>query len=115
MIKKQRDTGVTGIVVMFSWIGRRIQPLQKWARFGFDYLGILDPSRFSAEPIQQLDVIVRVSRVLMGAEIVPYVPKMYSAKDPPKHVSICILLYCILVLSETNSSIHCVAAGCGCI
>jgi hypothetical protein len=52
MIKKQRDAGVTGVVVMFSWIGRRIQPLQKRARFGFDYLGVLDPSRFSAELIQ---------------------------------------------------------------
>jgi hypothetical protein len=101
MIKKQRDTGVTGIVVMFSWIGRRIQPLQKWARFGFDYLGFLDPSRFFAEPIQRSDAVVRASRVLMGAKIVPYVPKMYSAKDPPKHESMRILVYYNLVLNDT--------------
>jgi hypothetical protein len=29
MIKKQRDVGVTDVIVMYSWIGRRIQPLQK--------------------------------------------------------------------------------------
>jgi hypothetical protein len=52
MIKKQRDAGVIGVVVMFSWIGRQIQPLQERMRFGFDYLGVLDPSRYSAEPIQ---------------------------------------------------------------
>jgi hypothetical protein len=51
----------------------------------------------------------------MGTETVPYVPKMYSAKDPPKHISIRILLYCNLVLSDTNSSVHFVAEGCGCI
>jgi hypothetical protein len=51
----------------------------------------------------------------MGAEIVPSVPKMYSAKDPPKHVSTRIFLYCNLVLSDTNSSINFVVAGCRCI
>jgi hypothetical protein len=51
----------------------------------------------------------------MGAETVPNVPKMYSAKDPPKHVSIRILPYCNLVLNDTNSSTNFVAAGCECI
>jgi hypothetical protein len=37
IIKKQRDAGVTSVVVMFSWIDRRIQPLQKRARFGCEY------------------------------------------------------------------------------
>jgi hypothetical protein len=52
--------------------------------------------------------------VLIGAETVPYVPKMFSAKDPPKHVTIRILLYCNLVLSDTTS-IHFIATGYGCI
>jgi hypothetical protein len=107
--------GVTGVVVMFLWIGRRIQPLQKQARFGFDYLGVLDHSRFSVELIQQSDAVDRVSWALMGTEIVPYVSKMYSTKDPPKHVSIHILLYFNNILSDINSSDTFVAAGCGCI
>jgi hypothetical protein len=94
MIKKQRDAGFTGVVVMYSWIGRWIEPLQKWIRFSFEYLGVLDSSWFFAKPIQRSDAIVRVSRVLMGDETVPFVPKMYSAKEPPKHECICILLFC---------------------
>jgi hypothetical protein len=44
MIKEHRDAGVTGVSVMYTWLGRWIQPLQKRTRFGFEYLGILDPS-----------------------------------------------------------------------
>jgi hypothetical protein len=61
IIKKQSDARVTGVMVMYSWIGRRIQPLQKRSRFGFKHLGVLDPSRFSADPIQKSDAILRVS------------------------------------------------------
>ncbi|RLM99027.1 hypothetical protein C2845_PM06G33700 [Panicum miliaceum] len=75
---------VTRVVVMYSWVGRRMQPLQKRAKFGFEYLGVSDPSRFVAEPIQKSDAIRKVSRVLMGAETIPYIPKIYSAKEPPK-------------------------------
>jgi hypothetical protein len=75
---------------MYSWIGRQIQPLQKRSRFHFEYLGVLDPSRCFADPIQKSNAILRVSQVLLGAEIVPYVSKMYSTKEPPKHVWISI-------------------------
>jgi hypothetical protein len=81
----------------------------------FKYLGVLDPSWFFAEPIQRSEAIVLVSRVVIGTETVPYVPKMYSSKDPPTHVNIRILLYCNLVLSDTNSFVNFVAAGCGCM
>jgi hypothetical protein len=40
MIKKHKDEGVTGASVMYSWVGRRIQPLQKHGRFGFEYFVI---------------------------------------------------------------------------
>jgi hypothetical protein len=41
MIKVHRDAGVTGVSVMYSWLGRWIQPLQKCTRFGFEYLGLI--------------------------------------------------------------------------
>jgi hypothetical protein len=44
MIMKHRDAGVTRASLMYSWEGQRIQPLQKHARFGFEYLGVSDPS-----------------------------------------------------------------------
>jgi hypothetical protein len=69
---------------MYTWLGRRIQPLRKRTRFGFEYLGISDPSRFSIERIEKGEALLRVSRVLTGAETVPYVPSPYAAKNPPK-------------------------------
>jgi hypothetical protein len=84
MIKKHRDAGVTRVLVMYTWLGRQIQPLQKCTHFCFEYLGTLDPSRFSAERIEKGEALLRVSRVLMGTETVPYVPSLYSAKNHPK-------------------------------
>jgi hypothetical protein len=89
IIKKHRDARVTGVPVMYTWLGRRIQPLQKCMRFGFKYLGISDPSRFSEEHIEKGEALLRVGRVLMGAETVPYVPSLYSVKNPPKKVGFC--------------------------
>jgi hypothetical protein len=62
--------------------------LQKRARFGFEYIGLLDPSWFSAEHIKKNETLLQVSCVLTGAEIVPYVPSLYPAKNPPKQVGV---------------------------
>jgi hypothetical protein len=84
MIKKHRDAGVTGVSMMFTWRGRWIQPLQKCTCFGFEYLGISDLSQFSTKCIKKGEALLRVSQVLMGAETIPYVPSLYSAKTPPE-------------------------------
>ena len=39
-----RNMGVTGATVVFSWLGRQIQPLQKHCHLGFEYSGLTDPS-----------------------------------------------------------------------
>jgi hypothetical protein len=57
LLEKIKDEGVTGALVVYSWIGRRIQLLQKRARFGFEYLGILAPSRFTANKIHQNEAV----------------------------------------------------------
>jgi hypothetical protein len=54
MIKKHRDAGVTGVSMMYTWLGKRIQPLQKCTHFGFDYLSISISSRSSAEHIAKV-------------------------------------------------------------
>jgi hypothetical protein len=73
---------------MYTWLGRRIQPLQKRACFGFKLLGVSDPSPFSAERIKKGEALLRVSRVLMGDETVPYMRSLYSAKNPPEQVGV---------------------------
>jgi hypothetical protein len=60
-IMEHRDAGVTSASVMYRWLGRRIQQLQKHSRFGFEYIGNSDPSQFSADPIHKGEVVLRVS------------------------------------------------------
>jgi hypothetical protein len=64
---------------------------------GFEYHGLSDPSRFSAEHIEKCEAVLRVSRVLMGSKTVPYVRSLYSAKNPPKQVGVSIRI----ILSST--------------
>jgi hypothetical protein len=88
MIKKHRDARFTGVSVMYTLLGRQIQPLQKRTCFNFEYLGISDLSQFPAECIEKGEALLRVSRVLMGMETVPYVPSLESTKNPPKQVRV---------------------------
>lgn len=69
-----KKEGVIRASVVYSWIGRRIKPLQKRCQFGFEYIGTSDPSRFTAEGIFKSEAVKRVSRVLLDAETVPYIP-----------------------------------------
>jgi len=62
---------ITGALVVFSWVDRCSQPLQKRTNFSFQYLGLKDPSRFSAESLSMM----QVKRVLMDVDTVPYLPK----------------------------------------
>jgi hypothetical protein len=71
LIKRHRDAGVIGLLVVHTWIGWRIRSLQKCTHFGFKFLGLLDLSRFCAERIEKSEAMLRVSRVLMGAETIP--------------------------------------------
>jgi hypothetical protein len=71
------------VSVMYSWIGRRIQPLQQHSRFGFEYTDLKDPSWFFVEQIHQAEAVRRVSRVLLDAGMVPYMPsKLFTIKNP---------------------------------
>ena len=50
-IRQLKMLKVTGAAVVISWIQRRIQPLQKRDRLGFECLGDKDPSHLSPEPL----------------------------------------------------------------
>jgi hypothetical protein len=66
MIKERTYVGVNAVTVMYSWIGRRIQPLQKHDHFGFEYLGLSGLSRFSVERIQTDEAVLRVDPSTYG-------------------------------------------------
>jgi hypothetical protein len=92
VIEAQKKKGVTGASVMFAFYKRRVQPIQQRHRLGFEYTGPADPSRMCAEDLPDEVVLQRVQRVLLDVDAVPYVPTLFSARNPPKPVSIRLLL-----------------------
>jgi hypothetical protein len=93
IIEAQKKKGVTGASVMFAFYKRRIQPIQQRHRLGFEYTGPADPSRMCAEELSDEAALQQVQRVLLDVDAVPYVPTLFSARNPPKPVSIR-LLFC---------------------
>jgi len=59
-IAKLRQKHINGEAVVFDWLKRRIQPLQAWETFGFQYQGTTDLSRYSEEEISNGEVFSRV-------------------------------------------------------
>jgi hypothetical protein len=83
--------GVTGASVMFSFFKRRVQPIQQCHTLGFEYMGAEDPSRMCVEELTDEAALIRVRRVLLDMDAVPYVPQLFSAQNPPEPVSIRLL------------------------
>jgi hypothetical protein len=92
IIAAHKEIGVTGASVIFSFFKRQIQPTQQRHTLGFEYIGAEDPSRMCAEELTDDATLIRVKRVLRDVNTVLYVPKLLSAQNPPKPVSIRLLL-----------------------
>jgi hypothetical protein len=90
-IEANKLMGVTGASVMFSFFKRRVQPIQQGHRLGFEYTGSKDPSRMCAEKLSDDAALLRVKRVLLDVDAVPYVPELFSARNAPMPVSIRLL------------------------
>jgi hypothetical protein len=86
-IAAHKEMGVTGASVMFSFLKRRVQPIQQRHILGFEYKGAEDPSRMCAEELMDEAAVTRVRRVLLDMDAVPYVPQLFTAQNPPKLVS----------------------------
>jgi hypothetical protein len=91
VIEAQKKKGVTGASVMFAFYKCRVQPIQQRHRLGFEYTGPADPSRMCAEDLPDEVALQRVQRVLLDVDAVPYMPTLFSARNPPKPVSIQLL------------------------
>jgi hypothetical protein len=70
--------GVTGASVMFSFFKCRVQPIQQCHRLGFEYTGAEDPSRMCAEELSDEVALLRVKRVLLDVDVVPYIPQLFA-------------------------------------
>jgi hypothetical protein len=59
-IKALKEMNITRASVMYSWIARRDQPMQKRDHFGFEYLDTEDPSWLVADRLTQGEARSRV-------------------------------------------------------
>jgi hypothetical protein len=91
-IAAHKEMGVTGASVMFSFLKRRVQPIQQCHILEFEYKGAEDPSHMCAEDLTDEAALIRVKRVLLDVNAVPYILGLFSAWNPPKPVSIRLLL-----------------------
>jgi hypothetical protein len=91
IIEANKLMGVTGSSVMFSFFKRRVQPIQQRHKLGFEYTGAEDLSRMCAEELSDDAALLRVKRVLLDVDAVPYVPELFPTRNPPIPVSIRLL------------------------
>jgi hypothetical protein len=79
IIAAHKEIGVTGASVIFSFFKHQIQPIQQRHTLCFKYTGAEDPSRMCAKELTDDAALIRVRRVLLDVDAVPYVPQLFSA------------------------------------
>jgi hypothetical protein len=90
-IEAHKLMGVTGASVMIPFFKHRVQPIQQRHKLAFEYTDAKDPSRMCAEELSDDAALLRVKRVLLDVNAVPYIPGLFSAQNPQKPVSIRLL------------------------
>jgi hypothetical protein len=91
IIEANKLMGVTGASVMFSFFKCRVQPIQQRHKLGFEYTGSEDPSRICAEELSDDATLLRVKRVPIDMDAIPYIPELFSARIAPIPVSVRLL------------------------
>jgi len=83
-IASWKNKGVTGDHVVFSFVGRRIQPLQHRKHPTFKYEGTKDPTRLSPEAMAHSEAIRRCCKVLDNFDKSLKLPALFWVANPPK-------------------------------
>ena len=83
-IAKFKDKGVTSDHVVFSFISRRIQPLQRRKHPAFRYEGTQDPTRLPPEAMARSEVVKRCCKILDNFDKSLILPTLFSAVNPPE-------------------------------
>jgi hypothetical protein len=91
LIAAHKEMGVTGASVMLSFFKRQIQPIQQRHTLGFEYMGTEDPSRMCTKELGDDAALVRVKRILLDVETVPYVLAGFTARNRQPSVSVRLL------------------------
>ena len=83
-IAKRWKKGVTGAMVISSWLRRQIQPLQCHSHLGFEYAGLYDPSLFLSEKTSRDEAMVLLYNLFEGVSSIPVLLDLFHVKNPPK-------------------------------
>ncbi|CAD6342771.1 unnamed protein product [Miscanthus lutarioriparius] len=88
-IANLKDQGLTAAGIAWSFIKRRIQPLQERSVPGYLYKGPEDPSRLK-EDLTHDEILERVGKFLTGVHSEPKTPPEYSATNSPpsEHIAL---------------------------
>lgn len=81
-IRTRREAGVTGATIVWSWLQRRIQPLQRRPNFGYHYIAEGDLSRMSQMEIFEVTALKYLKKAV-GVTTVPVVPELFCADNAP--------------------------------
>ena len=80
-----KNKGVTGDHVVFSFVCRRIQPLQLRQHLAFRYEGTKDPTGLSPEAMAHSEVVRRFCKVLDNFDKSLKLPTLFWVKNPPEN------------------------------
>ena len=79
-----KNKGITGDHVVFSFVSRRIQPLQRRKHPAFRYEGVKEPTRLTPEAISRAEVVKRCCKVLDHFNNALGLPALFSTVNPPE-------------------------------
>jgi len=99
MLKKK---GITRDHVVFSFVSRRVQPLQPRKYPAFKYERTKDPTRFSSDPMARSEVIKRCYKVLDNFDESLTLPALFWAGNPSENYWVSISKH-FRVLCMSNS------------
>ena len=86
-VQDLKNQGLTGVGIAFSFMKRRVQPLQQREHLGFDYEGPSDGSRTTPDDISDEMVLTRLNKMFIGVSGKPVIVGEYSKENPPTAVS----------------------------
>ena len=79
-----KKKGITRNHVVFSFVSRRVQPLQHRKHPAFRYEGVKDPTGFTSEPMSHSEVVRRCYKLLDNFEDSLTLLALFWAGNPPE-------------------------------
>ena len=95
-----KNKGITGDHVVFSFVSRRIQPLQCRKHPAFRYEGVKDPTRVTLEAMSRAEVVRRCCKVLDYFDNSLVLTALFSAVNPPEKTWVSVKKHCRVLLDK---------------